>query len=49
MYEGGRGVSKDVTQAIAWYRKAAEQGDAEAKENLAKLTKDSDPAHASTN
>jgi TPR repeat protein len=26
MYEEGRGVQKDDTQAVAWYRKAAEQG-----------------------
>jgi len=26
MYTNGEGVTKDLTQAIAWYRKAAEQG-----------------------
>jgi TPR repeat protein len=26
MYEDGRGVAKDVAQAVAWYRKAAEKG-----------------------
>jgi len=27
----GRGVKEDETQAAAWYRKAAEQGDAQAQ------------------
>ena len=26
MYESGRGVPKDDTEAVAWYRKAADQG-----------------------
>jgi formylglycine-generating enzyme required for sulfatase activity len=31
MYEGGRGVAKDDEQAVFWYRKAAEQGNADAQ------------------
>jgi uncharacterized protein len=34
MYEHGRGVAKDDAQAVAWYRKAADQGDADAQNNL---------------
>jgi TPR repeat protein len=37
MYEYGYGVTKDEREAVAWYRKAAEQGQAGAKERLAKL------------
>jgi TPR repeat protein len=32
--DSGRGVPKDRSQAAAWYRKAAEQGDAKAQFNL---------------
>ena len=31
MYENGHGVSQDYAQAMAWYRKAADQGYAEAQ------------------
>lgn len=31
MYENGRGVAKDERQAMEWYHKAAEQGNAKAK------------------
>ena len=34
MYAYGRGVPKDDTEAVAWIRKAAEQGHAEAQNNL---------------
>jgi TPR repeat protein len=34
MYLEGRGVQQDDTQAVAWYRKAAEQGDASAQQSL---------------
>ena len=34
MYYNGQGVRQDYTQAVQWYRKAAEQGDAEAQYNL---------------
>lgn len=34
MYELGRGVKQDYQQAVHWYRKAAEQGDAQAQCNL---------------
>jgi TPR repeat protein len=37
MYEYGKGVAKDEREAVVWYRKAAEQGDARAKERLVKL------------
>jgi TPR repeat protein len=30
LYEDGRGVAKDLAQAVAWYRQAAEKGDASA-------------------
>ncbi len=35
IYEIGRGVTKDESEAVKWYRKAAEQGDA--KEALKRL------------
>ncbi len=34
MYENGQGVRQDYAQAVQWYRKAAEQGVAEAQNNL---------------
>ena len=34
MYADGRGVRQDYTQAVQWFRKAAEQGDAKAQYNL---------------
>ena len=34
MYYSGLGVPQDYTQAVAWYRKAAEQGYAGAQFNL---------------
>ncbi|MDO5395411.1 MAG: PEGA domain-containing protein [Bacteroidales bacterium] len=34
MYEKGYGVAKDDTQAVEWYRKAAQQGNASAQTNL---------------
>ena len=34
MYEEGQGVRQDYAQAVQWYRKAAEQGLAEAQYNL---------------
>jgi TPR repeat protein len=37
MYETGSGVSQDKTQALFWYRKAAEAGDASAMTNLARM------------
>ena len=33
-YENGEGVAKDDVEAVKWYRKAAEQGDAYAQHNL---------------
>jgi TPR repeat protein len=43
MYANGLGVSQDYTEAMKWYRKAAEQGDAAAKNNLAALAQHTDP------
>jgi hypothetical protein len=37
MYQYGKGVAKDDAQAIHWYRKAAAQGDGDAKINLKDL------------
>ena len=34
MYANGQGVRQDYTQAVQWFRKAAEQGDAKAQYNL---------------
>ena len=34
MYRQGRGAAKDETEAAAWYRKAANGGDAVAQNNL---------------
>ncbi len=31
MYKEGRGVERDYTAALEWYRKAATEGDAEAQ------------------
>ncbi|NIR59687.1 MAG: sel1 repeat family protein, partial [Gammaproteobacteria bacterium] len=35
MYAAGQGVPQDATQAVEWYRKAAEQGHADALSRLA--------------
>ena len=34
MYDNGKGVTKNLQEAIKWYKKAAEQGDADAQFNL---------------
>ena len=34
MYDEGRGVPQDDMEAVRWYRRAAEQGDADAQVNL---------------
>lgn len=34
MYHNGRGVSQSYAQAVIWYQKAAEQGDAKAQHSL---------------
>ena len=31
MYDNGQGVPQDYKQAVKWYTKAAEQGDADAQ------------------
>ena len=33
-YENGQGIQQDDAQAMSWYRKAADQGDAAAQFNL---------------
>jgi serine/threonine protein kinase len=33
-YAKGQGITKDATQAVIWFRKAAEQGDVKAQNNL---------------
>jgi hypothetical protein len=38
LYEQGRGVKQDNAQAVAWYRKAADHGDATALGNWRRLT-----------
>ena len=35
MYYFGKGVQQDYTEAVKWYRKAAEKGNAKAQFNLA--------------
>jgi TPR repeat protein len=37
LYEAGRGVRKDYAQAVNWYRKSADRGDASAMKQLGKL------------
>ena len=37
MYANGRGVRQDDAQAVQWYRKAAEQGYAQAQFNLGNM------------
>ncbi|KIO47791.1 tetratricopeptide repeat protein, partial [Nitrosospira sp. NpAV] len=34
LYAKGRGVAQDDREAVSWYRKAAEQGNADAQYNL---------------
>ena len=34
MFQNGLGVAKDEMEAVTWYRKAAEQGNAHAQYNL---------------
>ncbi len=37
LYRRGRGVPKDLSEAVRWYRKSAEQGYDKAQYNLAKM------------
>jgi len=37
IYANGKGVNKDIYQAMEWYKKSAEQGNTAAQYNLAKL------------
>ena len=41
MYVEGRGVPQDYAEAVNWYRKAANQGDAMAQYNLGSMYADS--------
>lgn len=34
MYDSGKGVTKDMGEAVRWYRKAADEGYESAKEKL---------------
>jgi len=43
MYDEGKGVEKDEKEAVKWYRKAAEQGDDDAKAALKKLLEQKKP------
>src|SRR4030095_10641771 len=40
MYANGRGIGKDDGEAVQWYRKAADQGDATAQTNLGDMYRD---------
>ena len=40
MYNEGKGVPQDYTEAVNWYRKAAEQGFASAQYRLGNMYKD---------
>ncbi len=37
MYDNGHGVKEDYTEAMRWYRKAADRGDDDAKATLESL------------
>jgi TPR repeat protein len=37
MYENGRGVRKNLKEALRWYRKAAALGDQDAKKAVKRL------------
>src|ERR1035438_1005386 len=37
MYDAGKGVPRDYAEAMKWYRKAADQGNADAKKNVTRL------------
>ena len=37
MYDNGQGVTQDYAEALQWYRKAAEQGVADAQYNLVSM------------
>ena len=39
MYDHGQGVTKDDTEALKWYRKAADQGSSDAKLAIKRLRK----------
>jgi hypothetical protein len=37
MYRNGQGVTKNEAEAVKWYRRAAEQGNVDAKQDLKEL------------
>ena len=37
MYVKGQGVPQDYAEAVKWFRKAADQGDADAQNNLGQM------------
>ena len=37
MYDNGQGVAKDEVEAVKWFRKAADQGEADAQNNLGNM------------
>jgi TPR repeat protein len=37
MYAGGHGVPQDYVEAVKWFRRAAEQGFADAQDSLARM------------
>ena len=39
MYETGKGIEKNIEQAIYWYKKSAEHGDKNALKELKKHSK----------
>ena len=40
MYDNGEGIPQDYAQALTWYRKAADQGNADAQNNLGVMYED---------
>ena len=47
-YESGTGVEKNYVEAVKWYRKAAEQGDASAQYNLGLMYLDGEGVRKNT-
>jgi TPR repeat protein len=43
MYEKGKGVSRDYSEAAKWYRQAADQGHSDAKIRLEECLKKQNP------
>jgi TPR repeat protein len=45
MYQSCRGVAQDYGEAMRWYRKAADQGNASAQTNIGWLYENDEPLH----